>query len=377
MVVQDPDFKLKPAFELIGVPINVTKSKVATTMGNFTEFVSRNSWNEFDISLIAPDLLIKYRQDDYYIITLLNHLRERGLDFNIDNLLDIKIETLSNEGLVKRSEKTKGSKNHILTLASLLQYGMGNQQFVDDPHYYLSKLSSKETKTILSNLALIPLMKLYFHYQTLSDRDSRIAHERLYVMYHNFRESGLNIWAFADKENLDLNAIKSLIASSSIFDRQSFRMESGQKVYTEGTQTFPDVIVPWVRNPDQDSPSFINHQYINECFSLINKVNNIVLDTKLVSKLSITDKANTKALRELMADLNRCVTSSFDIDQTGGNATISYRKGKQIVSIRLSDIRQLMKTQGLDNQMVTIRNLNDYSLDPWSDLLNKLINNNK
>lgn len=43
MVIQDPEFKMKSEFEKIGVPINVSKSKISTKYGSYIEFVSRNS----------------------------------------------------------------------------------------------------------------------------------------------------------------------------------------------------------------------------------------------------------------------------------------------------------------------------------------------
>lgn len=373
MVIQDPNFLIKSKFEIIGVPINVTKSKVATIMGNFTEFVSRNSWNEYDISLISPSLLLKFRQDDYYIITLLNHCRERNVNTNLNSLLDIKTNTLYNEGLTKRAERCAKSKDNLFLLASLIDYGHGHRlKLVDNPFHYLSKLSLQKTKTILSNLVLIPVIKYYNHIKELSklSRDQRIANERLLVLHHNYRESNLSIWAFAHKEGLDLVAIKALITSSQIFTRQSVRAERGQQVYESGTRVFPKVIVPWVHNPALREVNAISYQYINECLALINKVNNIVLDTKLVSRLSIDDKANTKALRELMADLNRCVHSSIEFNSTGMDATITYRMGKETVTCSLSDIRQILGTQGLTDQMDVIRNLSDISPAPWADLYN-------
>jgi len=177
-----------------------------------------------------------------------------------------------------------------------------------------------------------------------------------------------------------LEVTKSVIASTQIFKRQDTRAEKGQRAY-ENTYFYPPVVIPWIPtdNEPEGSLSTINHEFVKSCIDLINRVNNVVLDTKLVPNLAITDKANTKAFRELMADLNRCTTSSYIPDKDGDDATVTYRVGKTTVSTRVSSIMDLIRVQGLNRSMGEISStnfnltLNPYpSRTPWSDPVFKI-----
>ena len=177
-----------------------------------------------------------------------------------------------------------------------------------------------------------------------------------------------------------MEVTKSVIASTQIFKRQDTRAEKGQRAY-ENTYFYLPVVIPWIPtdNEPEGSLSTINHEFVKSCIDLINRVNNVVLDTKLVSNLAITDKANTKAFRELMADLNRCTTSSYIPDKDGDDATVTYRVGKTTVSTRVSSIMDLIRVQGLNRSMGEISStnfnltLNPYpSRTPWSDPVFKI-----
>lgn len=350
MVIQDPDFLLKAEFESIGVPINVSKSKVSTTWGNFVEFVSRNSWNGLDYSVISPGLLLKFRQNDYYSLTLLNHLRERGLDFRLSDLLDLKTSEFKNEGYAKRAEKHDQHKENILLISSLLQYGGEADHLVDNPSNHLSSLSdgNKTLKSVLANLVLVPLVKLYDHYTRKGqDRDHRIAIEKLYVLTHQYRESNLSIWAFAHKELLDLNTVRSLIAVGFINERINNRLTKGYERYTLGQTLVPDVTVPLVSETDSKESVGINPEFIRYCLILMASVNEIVIDTKLISKLSLLDKANTKALLVLMSDLNRTLNTTIVFDDSGEVKEVHYLRGKENIIISLDSLSQMIEALGL------------------------------
>jgi hypothetical protein len=364
MVIQDPDFKMKSEFESIGVPINVTKSKVATQWGSFVEFVSRNLWNGRDYSIISPSLLLKFRQQDYYSITLLNHLKERGLQYSLSDLLDLKSEHLKLEGLTKRANKHKSSKDNIILMASLLQYGKVATNLVDRPSTSLSSLTHDKIKHSLTQMLLLPLVKLYKHNKEKYTRDHRLAVEKLYVLTHQYRESGLTIWAFAQTENLPLESVKSLIAVSHINERINSRLSVGYQRYTLGQNVVPNLTVPWVLSPIQKEQVCINPRFIEYCFNLMIVVNEIVLDTKLISRLSLLDKANTNALLELMADLNRTLTTSVEYTTEGYVKAITYRTGKVTTTVSLDSLSEMIKTLGLE---LSISELKAMVATPWID----------
>ena len=164
-----------------------------------------------------------------------------------------------------------------------------------------------------------------------------------------------------------MEVTKSVIAFTQIFKRQDTRAEKGQRAY-ENTHFYPPVVIPGITtdNEPEGSLSIINHEFVKSCIDLINRVNNVVLDTKLVSNLAITDKANTKAFRELMADLNRCTTSSYIPDKDGDDATVTYRVGKTTVSTKVSSIIDLIRVQGLNRSMGEISSINfNLTLNPY------------
>jgi len=101
LVASDPDNHLIEAYKTIGVPINLHKSKILTKAGHFSEFVSRNSWDGIDISIVSAKLLSKTKKQPFLIPCLLKHLEERGLTDN--GTLSRIIESIGQ----KDSEKVK------------------------------------------------------------------------------------------------------------------------------------------------------------------------------------------------------------------------------------------------------------------------------
>jgi hypothetical protein len=77
LVVQDPDNLFRGMYESIGVPVNVSKSKMMTPRGHFLEFVSRNLWDGMDCSILSPRVLTKALKQPYVYPVLVSHLAER------------------------------------------------------------------------------------------------------------------------------------------------------------------------------------------------------------------------------------------------------------------------------------------------------------
>jgi hypothetical protein len=151
LVLQDPLMKFSKEYEEIGVPINLSKSKFKTSYGNFNEFVSRNSWNNNDYSLISPRLVSKFLRNDYYAIVLYDHIKER-----MDNhppfpaLLEMKSEldkTKSNFDLDKYQDRQRKLYNIITVLETI---GEG----VNLPPTHLWNPSKEEILLLLENLVL-------------------------------------------------------------------------------------------------------------------------------------------------------------------------------------------------------------------------------
>lgn len=131
---------------------------------------------------------MKFRQNNYYSLTLLNHLRERGVEENLLSIFDNKISHYRTINKTKQAEKLEGLVPNICLMASLLQYGGEATNLVDSPSSYLESLSDERLKTALLMLTLLPLIRLHEHY---SSRSAKIEIEKLYVLQSNYKLSGL------------------------------------------------------------------------------------------------------------------------------------------------------------------------------------------
>jgi len=90
LVVSDPDRIFEKFYPTIGVPIQITKSKMNSPNGHFVEFVSRLLWNKRDISPISGNLVAKARKQPYLLPVLASHISERttpGIPCNLEALL--------------------------------------------------------------------------------------------------------------------------------------------------------------------------------------------------------------------------------------------------------------------------------------------------
>jgi len=133
LVAFDPEDKLMSAYDRIGVPINLAKSKFAVNQNNWLEFVSRNAWNNIDVSSISPSLLNSVTKQPLLFPTLLEHLNERSglpLDMSIFDLIE-KLE-FKNEHIRERElERIK----LVLSIYSKLN----NQGYRNIPGYEVPK----------------------------------------------------------------------------------------------------------------------------------------------------------------------------------------------------------------------------------------------
>jgi hypothetical protein len=168
VVLHDPDLKFKSAYEGIGVPINISKSKFKTSFGNFVEFVSRNSWNNFDYSRISPSLISRYTRNDFYLPVLFEHIKQRDTEHpTITELIGYKKDLKSS-----RESRDDSSRTHIIKLMKLINLmDIANGTNLLDSSERL-QISSDELKQFVRNLILGVLGEFVIQTEKLLEDES-------------------------------------------------------------------------------------------------------------------------------------------------------------------------------------------------------------
>jgi hypothetical protein len=202
MVIQDPEHVLVHAFEEIGVPINLAKSKLNTDSGSFVEFVSRNMIDGQDYSLISPTLASRARKQKFYLPVLAQHINERvAVNFRLSTLLDLLD--------IEAKEKEK-----ILFLALLYDLSEGVQEFVPSDFAIETKAS---LISLIRNLYIIMAKDFKAFVESTKYRETLINNERATLLQSRFDLSDdPDIWNHAVKNNLSLEHVELLVLTSRI-----------------------------------------------------------------------------------------------------------------------------------------------------------------
>jgi hypothetical protein len=163
-VVHDPLFLLKDVYESIGVPINTSKCKFTTCHGTFTEFVSRNSWNNLDYSIISPNLVAKFLRNDFYLSTLFHHVKQRSTNSpSISQILDMKRDLISSRKNFSL-EKFEDRKKNLMKIISLFQKAF-QVDLLDTTE--IANISQDELLLIMRNIVLATLAEYVIQTENL------------------------------------------------------------------------------------------------------------------------------------------------------------------------------------------------------------------
>lgn len=350
MVIEDPDHKMAREFELIGVPINLSKTKQRTKLGSFVEFVSRNAWEGHDMSLISPTLIVRYRQNSHYCLTLLNHMQERGVNVTLTQLLDWKCDTFRKEGKDSKVVKLLNNNKRLLFLANILNTAFPESQILTPGESACVPILDRDQEIkFLMSLILFPLYKLQEFDSVTFTRDQRIESERLFVLTHNLIQQGYSIWQLAIENKLELPIIRKLGVFHTISDRKQLLATVGYQAHTNGFE-IPELFV--AGSTLEDGPR-INPDALRFMLNLNAALNDVIMDTKFVSNLSLLDKANSKSLLALFSDLNSvCDTSpSLEGDTIKLNFDLDGSKSKAISKVTFQRYGTLLGLQGYLNSL--------------------------
>jgi hypothetical protein len=199
LVLQDPDMKFTSWYEKIGVPINLSKSKFKTDYGSFVEFVSRNSWNGLDYSVVSPRLVSKFLRNDYYLIVLFNHIKERMIGHPSAT------ELLSEKNAIQMlksnfdSNKAEARTTKLLKITKL--FDIINPSPVLTGGEFTWSPNKEEVLLLLENMILVTLGEYCWnseiHNSTLGDDPTTLSSKEL-----------LGEFAILNKDHLESNDTK-------------------------------------------------------------------------------------------------------------------------------------------------------------------------
>jgi hypothetical protein len=285
LVVSDPSSIMAEAYSSIGVSINKSKSKTKTSSGHFMEFVSRNSWNGYDISAISSSLLVKAKKQPFYLVVLIRHLAERGcVDINLINTL-VKI---SCDGVIKEEVR-------VLKLLSLFETLSGTPFIKGNP--LVCTLDPTNMKFILIELVRLLNLK-YLEWEKKETRGNAKLLQTYGEDYYDVQLSYPNdriLFYTGNKSSLKrIKMISYLIASNSDNDPIL-------ETFCDGCLVLSD--------------TGLNEEELTLCQNLLKQtlvVESWLNDLKIINRLDLLSPDNSKAMLYLMKGLNKLINKVED-----------------------------------------------------------------
>lgn len=357
LVVEDPGMKLAGRYQDIGVPINLTKSKFKTRFGNFTEFVSRNSLNKKDYSIISPVLISRFLRNDYYGPTLFNHIKERDpLHPSFQELFSWKLGILVAHGAKEDIEKER--LNTVLRLTTVIDIISSDQPLIESLSLW-DDISTEKKLLFIENLILSTLGDLV-HKSVLQfkDRNLKIAAARAKLLLDQWRLDceSLHIMDFFLKKGLSLAEACAAQTSLKL-------IATADNNYQKGLKTeVPDRLI--LTEGDTCGSYTIEPGSLKFIFDTQDKLAQATFGYKTIKKLSLLDKSNTKSLLHLYRYLNNCFKAKDTVlNMETGQYSVPYTKGSQYVNLPLDLTRKMAELFKFDIMLEQIHNIRQ-STDP-------------
>jgi hypothetical protein len=350
LILEDPDMLFVKRYESIGVPINLTKSKVHTDLGSFTEFVSRNAWNGHDYSSISPGLLSKFLRNDHYGPTLYHHIKERDVNHpTFKELYTMK------KGIVQNSlnfELVEHRFNNVFKLTTLLDL-VENTRLIEYPDKEWEDLSTEKILLFLENLILSTLGDLVNQATLLmGNRDSKIARAKaeLLLTRYSLVSDDLSIMGFIESNSMSLVEAASAVQTLSVVQTARDNADKGIKTIVPERFVFRDVHTGIVE---------IDSQALDFILKTQDSLLRTVLGYKTLTRLSRFDKANTKstlALYRYLTYVFKQDTQVLSLDT--GAYRIPYKRVPEYIDLNPEWIKayaELFKFDVMLNQIQDIR----------------------
>lgn len=296
LVVQDPDNIFESMYNSIGVPVNVSKSKFATSRGHFLEFVSRNMWDGKDYSILSPNVLAKALKQPYIYPVLVQHLAERIPLDAIPSLDEIFRYTPPGKDTL-RFDKHKASVERLVSIYASLSGD--NFIKVENPKVFLN--TGRLLLAIIQEI--LRMEKLYLHRRLHSDNIEK--YEDMVSEFIN--DEYTDRWVYFIDKSVSLKEIESFNFSYRVFrlleDIGEASLQQGQ-IFSPMREAHPHQYT----NPNV-SPTYRLSitKLLLECLMVVKcKVENI----QIIDSLDSLNPKNSEPKVQLLKGLNTCIKIS-------------------------------------------------------------------
>jgi hypothetical protein len=311
LVIEDPQMLIHERYEEIGVPINLSKSKFKTSLGMFTEFVSRNSWNNSDYSIISPGLVSKFIRNDHYGPTLYHHMVQRKPNISFSELFIMKKDfLLANSKLP--AEKLEDRINTVLKLTTVIDL-VAQSDLISDKDALWNNDSLEVKITFLKNIVLSTLGNIVSSAsQTMKDRDARIAISKANLLLdrYNLDNKAFRLLDFILSNNMSLEDAAAATTTLPLSRKSRANYERGIRIeLPELKLLLPSDNELNVLVTDSEVLSFI--------LNIQNKQDQISMGYKTIKNLTMLDGRNIKTILQLYRFLNnayKAKTLVLDLD---------------------------------------------------------------
>jgi hypothetical protein len=335
LVVYDPKLLLRKRYEQIGVPINLSKSKFQTSTGSFIEFVSRNSWNGFDYSIISPSLLPKFRKEDFYSATFYKHIKERSKLFNsFNDLYQLKRELASRKANADL-EKFEERFNKIMMIISLV--GIAEDDKLIEPEDCRWNNMSSEDIILFFQYWILAILgefvhKIYSDYMNDETTNSKRTIDLL------VRESILLSVDTTTKDSADLFFQKAIQNGLSLKEacilQQSmnvvYEMDNRHEKGLEILKSREPAVLLFDKSRSDDNVWVVRPQGVKYLLNLVDRIGQMDVSYKTIKRLSLFNKANTKSAIHLHQHLYNVLSlKEIPLDFNTGLYILPKNSGKE------------------------------------------------
>lgn len=306
LVVSDPDRIFEKFYPTIGVPIQITKSKMNSPNGHFVEFVSRLLWDKRDISPISGNLLAKARKQPYLLPVLAAHLGERTTPGGPPNL----------ESLVQCIKISDQARQDLYNIVQAVNWLMDKTIFVLPP---IAGLSDKDMMLLL--FRMITTLPDSIAEVQIAETKVPVDTVKLYEIFNQrLDEPSGATWLPLIQHNLSLQEIRQLLFY--------------EKKWNKLAKWFSDdslVNLDLVKNPTESIESFeegvVTNQRVLElakwlALDLFQHSLNVKNNLTIVESLSSGNSPDCPTIVELYSKINRFLKQKGEPGEIPANMNV-------------------------------------------------------
>jgi hypothetical protein len=370
-VIQDPQLKFVDAYNSIGVPINMSKSKFKTSNGNFIEFVSRNSWNNLDYSVISPSLISKYLRNDFYLPVLYDHIRQRDSQIkSINEVIGYKlniVKTRSNFDLAS----WQAQQEKVKKISTLRQVAYDMELLAPNDMVTMSK---DELIPFLRNLVLATLAEFVrLTEKQLTDKKGLIQEASVKTLVGEFGQiMGKDEHLYGVKDFFQKVVSQNYTFREVVILWMALPTTSSiERSYVSGTRNITDIPVhdPFIQT--ETGLHILNPKFLNFFIDLEWKIRNQLQVHKNLQKGPTFHKSRPQSIVETYQFLNKLINLNDKeiLDIKTGQYAVSKKVSISLNQELVHGYAVLLKTQDYLNKLDNLKDTEVHLYDECSDLI--------